>query len=255
MKDNTDANAAFESAYQLMLQHHVKSSKGERKRRLAKGLGFAEKKFLSLVWYPAFGQFDGLYPEYEVRDFKDGARFIDFAYMKNNWKVCLEIDPFGTHYRDVDRWKYSDNLIRHNDLVIDNWKVLRFSLDSITGQPRQCQRQIQQAFGKWGIGDKPVLHANNPIHRALLNLMAEQEPGISPAEGSRLLGWRPGTIAKHMKQLFHQGYLLPVNPGGKRYRRYRLNPDYLRNMGELQHSPHKTQPKPAQNSRPRTAGI
>ncbi|WP_258881403.1 hypothetical protein [Paenibacillus sp. sptzw28] len=95
-------NTGFEHAYELFIQFHRCHRKGESKDRLTAGLGHAEKIFLSNVWWPAFGNFNELHPEYEVKDFKDGVRYLDFAYFKRDvsLKLCIEIDGFGTHWRD-----------------------------------------------------------------------------------------------------------------------------------------------------------
>ncbi|HEY0829098.1 MAG TPA: DNA-binding response regulator, partial [Bacilli bacterium] len=109
---------SFASAHEQLINHHLKGRVGESLRRLKKGHGHAEKLFLELVWWPAFGHFNYLFPEYKVSDFMDGFRYLDFAYMRGGFKVCIEIDAFGTHWRDVDRWQFADNLIRQNHLII-----------------------------------------------------------------------------------------------------------------------------------------
>src|SRR5574341_61162 len=55
-------------------------------------------------------------------------------------KICIEVDDKGTHGYNADSYKFSDDRFRQNDLVIDDWKVLRFSLHSILEQPRRCQQ-------------------------------------------------------------------------------------------------------------------
>jgi hypothetical protein len=77
-----DFDPIFEAAYQRWLQENIRISKGEHKKRLSQGLGYSEKTFLARVWWPAFGTFQHLYPEFEVRDFKDGVRFLDFSYIQ-----------------------------------------------------------------------------------------------------------------------------------------------------------------------------
>jgi hypothetical protein len=215
----------FEAAYQTWIQQQIRKSTGERKRRLASGLGYAEKMFLALVWVPAFGNFRNLHPEYEVKDFRDGARFLDFAYLASGLKVGIEIDPYGTHFRDIDRWKYDDNLVRHNDLVIDGWRLLRFSLDGMKERTRQCQSQLQQALGKWGLERSPAPEAEDPIDLAILRVMSAKAGPLAPIEVARELGWHRNTVAKHMSEMSRRGRLLPGHPGRRRNRAYRLHPD------------------------------
>ncbi|WP_342773073.1 DUF559 domain-containing protein [Paenibacillus flagellatus] len=121
----------FEQAYQQWLLMHRKVRSGERKRRLDEGHGHAEKRFAETVWWPAFETFDHFHPKYEISDFKDGTRFLDFAYLRGTVRICVEIDGYGSHQRDIDRRKFSDERTRQNHLVIDGWKVIRFSYDDV----------------------------------------------------------------------------------------------------------------------------
>ncbi len=213
----------LETAYQLWLEQHIRARKGERKRRLLNGLGHIEKLFITLVWWPAFGSLEHLYPEYEVYDFKDGSRFLDFAYLQHGLFICIEIDPYGTHYSKISRWQYDDNLNRHNDLMIDGWKILRFSRDQVADHPRHCQQKLQQAFGKWGVLNTPPVAAH-PIQHAIIQLLTARHAPLSPMEISRELGWHRSTVSRHLKSLVDQSIVKPVNPSLKRNTSYVLPP-------------------------------
>ncbi|MBW5445913.1 winged helix-turn-helix transcriptional regulator [Cohnella sp. CFH 77786] len=213
---------AFQEAYRRWLKKHIRESTGERKRKLLQGLGYSEYAFVSETWWPLFGNFDHLYPEYAVFDSKDGTRFLDFAYMRPGLIICFEIDAFGTHHAKISRWKFDDNLDRQNDLVIDDWKVLRFSTDQVTTNPRHCQRTIQLAFGKWGIIKPPIVLAD-PIDNAIVRLMEGRKIALSPIEIARELGWSNATIARHLKSLQKNGIVFPKKSGMTRTTRYVLN--------------------------------
>lgn len=72
----------FEQKYEEWLQANIDSEKNIRRRELLqKGLGHGTVEFLRLVWFPAVGHFDHLLPEWEVRDFNNGYRYLDLAYM------------------------------------------------------------------------------------------------------------------------------------------------------------------------------
>lgn len=92
---------SFQAAYGNWLEKHLKERKGEEKRRLADGHGHAEKLFLERVWYPAMKQLNDLHPEYKVADFKDGARFLDSAFLKAPLRLAIEIDGFRSHAADI----------------------------------------------------------------------------------------------------------------------------------------------------------
>lgn len=212
----------FASAYQRWLEEHIRNATGERKRRLLQGLGHSEKLFIVRVWWPAFGNLDHLHPEFEMYDFKDGSRFLDFAYIKDGLMLCIEIDAFGTHHSKLSRWQFDDNLDRQNDLVLDDWKVLRFSTDQVTDNPRHCQQKIRLALGKWG-AVKSAAPVENPIDHAIVKLLESRGTALSPIEIARVLQWSNRTIAKHLKTLSEDKIVLPVKPGLKRISRYILN--------------------------------
>ncbi|WP_342779106.1 hypothetical protein [Paenibacillus hemerocallicola] len=117
----------FESDYESFMRNHAHERDGERLRRLMDGHGHAERTFLERVWWPSVGSFDWLHPEYEVSDFKDGYRYLDFAYIRFPYRIGIEIDGYGPHLRDVSRTHFADQLMRQNHLVIDGWRVIRFS--------------------------------------------------------------------------------------------------------------------------------
>lgn len=90
----------FVTAHQAWLDKHVQSREGERKGRLERGHGHGERLFLEKVWWPLFGHFDHLHPEYEVADWRgqllsilrgssaksvSSSRLKDTAPMSNEW--------------------------------------------------------------------------------------------------------------------------------------------------------------------------
>ena len=42
----------------------------------------------------------------------------------------------------IDRGRFGDNLMRQNQLVLDGWKIIRFSYDDLTQRKRRCQQMI-----------------------------------------------------------------------------------------------------------------
>ncbi|GLX67696.1 endonuclease domain-containing protein [Paenibacillus glycanilyticus] len=129
----------FHLTHQKWLNMHLKKRKDKAKERLVEGHAHAEVLFLQNVWYPAFRSFELLHPEYEVSDFKDGTRYIDFAYMRYPLKLAIEIDGYGSH---SSKSQFSDDRIRQNHLMIDGWRVLRFSYDDVKDRPRMCEQMV-----------------------------------------------------------------------------------------------------------------
>lgn len=71
----------FEQAHRAWIDGHLASRTGERKGRLLRGHLYAEKLLLQNVWWPLFGNFDHLHPEYEIYDWNRKSQFLDFAFL------------------------------------------------------------------------------------------------------------------------------------------------------------------------------
>ncbi len=170
----------FDKAYIVMLDSQRKMSHGGRLKRLQRGLGYAEELFLKTVWWPIYEHFDQLYPEYEVRDYKDGYRYIDFAYIRSYHRIAIEIDGLGPHWKDISVWQFSEQLARQNTLVIDDWHLLRFTLQDVTDRPRSCQQTILQLMGKL-YGDSKLEDTTTVREREIIRLASRTLVPITPS--------------------------------------------------------------------------
>ncbi|GAX89632.1 hypothetical protein [Effusibacillus lacus] len=211
----------FDLAFEQLINSHLKKRKGERHRRLKEGLGHGEKLFLEKVWWPAFGHFNYLHPEYEIQDFKDGYRFIDFAYIRRPFRVAFEIDGYSTHCRDLSRRQFADHLLRQNHLILDGWDVMRFSYDDIKEKPRMCQQMLQQWMGRW-FGDETNLGDLNPLEKELMRLALRLGRSITPTDAREQLGIGRDKSRVLLKNLVEKGWLQPAG-GQYRVRSYTPN--------------------------------
>lgn len=212
----------FEQAHQEWINKHISRRTGERRRRANEGHGHAERLFAETVWWPAFGAFDHLHPEYEVHDFKDGARFLDFAYIHANLRLCIEIDGFGSHRRDMDRRQFSDELNRQNHLIIDGWLILRFTYDDVKEKPRQCQQILQQLFGRVLGDSRSLAEPLSVLEKETVLLAARQNGIIQPGALFSHLGIGRTRGNKLLRELVEREWLFPCS-GTQRLRSYRLN--------------------------------
>lgn len=210
----------FEEEYQDFMNAHLQARTGERLRRLQEGHNQAEMLFLKQVWWPSFHHFRYLHPEYEVDDFKDGKRYLDFAYIRPAIRICLEIDGYGPHLKNISRWQFSDNLERQNQLVIDGWTVIRFSYDQVNEKPRRCQQIIQQVIGRW-LGDELDHTSLSFVEKEVLRLAIRKGETITPIEVEKYLKQSDKTVKKVLSQLVDKKMLIPAS-GSIRIRSYRL---------------------------------
>ncbi|SEM59504.1 hypothetical protein [Paenibacillus sp. OV219] len=212
----------FELAYEQMMESAAKSSSEERKRRLTEH-DQAEKHFLKNVWWPAVGSLDFLHPEYELEDLKGGARFADFAYLPPlPYRLLIEIDGYGPHWRDVSRWRFADDLQRQNHLLIDGWHLLRFAYDEVSEKPRRCQQTLLMALAKWG-GITRGIETNLDVYeRAILHLMQQHWGEITPTAAAEKLGITRKTAALKLQLLSSKRILQTKKSVTGRAMRYSL---------------------------------
>lgn len=214
----------FEDAYSFFLNDHMSARKGESRRRLEEaGLGHAEKLFLEAVWWPAFGNFHYLHPEYELSDYKDGYRYLDFAYIRKHVRLAIEIDGFGTHWRNISRSQFTDHNRRQNDLVIDGWKVLRFTYDDIKDSPRFCQQKMHQFMGRW-LGEERRVSEATWTEKEIIRIIMKSGRPVTPKIICEEMKVEAKTARRWLRGLTDKGWLLPES-GEKRIRAYRLNLD------------------------------
>jgi hypothetical protein len=138
----------FEKEYKKWMDSHISKRKGERRRKLEAGSNHAEKEMLRHIWWAAFGNFDYLHPEYEITDFFQGQRFLDFVFIRGPIKIVFEIDGYGPHLRDISRRQFCDQWVRQMHLTNDNWIVVRIGYDDVKERPRLWISLIQQMMGR-----------------------------------------------------------------------------------------------------------
>ncbi|WP_083676527.1 DNA-binding response regulator [Paenibacillus sp. FSL H8-0548] len=228
VKDNTTNRALLvEQAYKNWIITHIelREADSERRRRLVDRDDHGEQLFATLIWWPILGSFEHLHPEYEVNDYRDGSRFLDFTYIRSPHQISIEIDGYGPHQKHASRRKFSDDRFRQNQLILDDWIVVRFSYDDIRERPRQCQQFIQQLLGKlYGIGRVDALELQlSATARELLRWAKrlEREATFGPKDVEKQLRISHCTALKYL-QLLLQHKLIEQASGKQRIRSYRL---------------------------------
>jgi hypothetical protein len=146
----------FKQKFDEWLQKNISEEKNHRRREiLEKGLGYGTVEFLRVIWFPIVGNFEHLYPEWEVRDFNNGYRYLDLAYMPGAAKGGIEIQGYGPHARDLDVRRFKDLCWRQSLLALDDWTFLTIAYLSIKDEPKQCQQLVLAFIGKFLSTDVP----------------------------------------------------------------------------------------------------
>lgn len=86
----------FREEHEQWLGEHVKRRKGERLDALKRGHGYGNRLFTEQVWWPLAGPFQGLHPEYEVKDWRGRSYFVDLLREVGAPRIAFEIMDFGS---------------------------------------------------------------------------------------------------------------------------------------------------------------
>ncbi|GAA0133747.1 hypothetical protein YSY43_05870 [Paenibacillus sp. YSY-4.3] len=186
---------------------------------LRKGLSRGTVDYLRRIWYPTIGNLDHLYPEYEVRDYNNGYRYLDLAYLPGNIKGCIEIQDYRSHARDIEVSRFKDLCMKQSLLVLDDWLFLPIAYLSIRDDPSVCKQLTLSFIGKFLSSSVPSgLHwAEAETIRFARRLLRPFTPG----EISAHLQLSEQHTRKILRQLASKQLLL-IASGKLRYRTYRL---------------------------------
>jgi predicted DNA-binding transcriptional regulator len=200
---------SFEQEHQLLMERHLGLRTGERRGRLARGHLYAEKLLLQNVWWPLFGNFDDLHPEYEVYDWNRKSQFLDFAFLPPYGRFGLECDGYQSHVKDMDRERFSYSLNRDTFLSGLGWRIIHFSFDDVQRRPEICRMLLQMVIGPSLIKSTSELSVS-PQERELLKLAWGQGRGIRPKDIIRRYNVNFRTARKWLQGLVDKGLLRPV---------------------------------------------
>jgi hypothetical protein len=210
----------FEQKYDEWMQAQLNQAESIRRREiLQKGLGRGTIDFLKEVWFPAIGNFDHLYPEWEVKDFNNGYRYLDLAYMPGGAKGGIEIQGYRTHARDIDVTRFKDLCMRHCLLTLDGWSFLPIAYLSIKEEPKQCQQIVLAFVGRFI--STAVPDDLNWVEAETLRYARRMLRPFNPSE----LAAHLRISERHARRVLHQlveKNLLRIASGNQRYRTYQL---------------------------------
>ncbi|MBB6634702.1 transcriptional regulator [Cohnella thailandensis] len=140
----------FDEVYEKWLAKQItEETNPRRKERLRKGLTYGTIAYLREIWFPAVGNLDYLYAEYEIRDWGNGYRYLDLAYMPNGARGCVEIQDYRTHARDIESGRFKDLCMKQALLGLDDWLILPVAYLSIREDPGVCKQLTLAFVGKF----------------------------------------------------------------------------------------------------------
>lgn len=210
----------FDQQYELWTHTNILNEKNTRRLEiLQKGLGHGTVEFLRSVWFPAIGNFNDLHPEWEVRDFSNGYRYLDLAYMPGGARGGIEIQGYGPHARDLDVRRFKDLCRRHCLLALDGWTFLPIAYPSIVEEPKQCQQLILSFVGRFVASDVPA--SLSWLEAETVRFARRLLRPITPLELANHLR----VSDRHTRRLLHklvELQILDIASGEQRARTYKL---------------------------------
>jgi len=211
----------FEQEHRKWLDAHLTHRSGERKRRLRVGHAHAEAEMLKKVWMPAFGHFQHLHPEYEVRGFLEGRRFLDFAYIRLPIRIAIEVDGYGPHQRDISRRQFCDERIRQMHLTNDKWIVIRIGYDDLIERPKVWQQLLLQFIGRlFGSGNNSSELYSQQREIVRLALRLGRPLKLQDVQRHLCCGYRASRKWMHLME--QTGIIQPVGGGASRAHAWQL---------------------------------
>lgn len=199
----------FEQEHCTWIQGHFAQRSGEQRRRLEQGHMHGEKLFLKKVWWPIMGSFDGLYPEYEITDFRGRAYFADFAWIQPHVKLIIEIKGFQPHVQDMDRKKYCYELNRELFMQSLGFHVISFAYDDVDQRPDLCKTLLRMLLSRY----EPTTDVLAWMEKQILLLACSQASLLRPIDVQRHLNINHRTAVRYLKRLCQKEWLRPVSSG------------------------------------------
>lgn len=220
----------FKKEYELWMQKQIDQENNHRRREfLQKGLSHGSVELLRSIWYPVVGNFDHLYPEWEVRNFDGGYRYLDLGFLPGGVKGDIEIQDFRTHARDLDTRRFKDLCRRQSLLSLDDWIYLPIAYLSIRDEPEFCKQLILSFLGKFLSFD--VDSQLNSVEAESVRYARRILRPFTPKELANHLRVTDRYARKVLHDLVEKQYLIVVG-GNLRFRTYQLNiGNHLRKFG------------------------
>ena len=216
----------FEEMHKEWFEKHLKSRTGERKRRLQLGHHHGERLFLKLVWWPIFGHFENLHPEYEVIDWRGAPYFVDFVWLHGHCKFAFEIKGYGPHVQHTDRVRYRRELDRETFLQTLGYRVVSIPYDNLEENPNLSVYLLKSLLAPY-ITEVQTGKEYTFLEREVLFLALRFSTPIRPIDLVKELRINQRTAVKCLKSLCEKGKLRPILTAKKmRVTRYELVPSF-----------------------------
>ncbi|MNB80123.1 hypothetical protein D3C75_268810 [compost metagenome] len=198
-----------------MVVQSFEAKKGERLDALKRGHGYGNRLFVEQVWWPLAGHFQGLHPEYEVKDWRGRSYFIDILWEVGSTRIAFEVMDFGSHGKE--RSKYRMDLNRGLFLQSQDCTVLYISLDELKENPSFIQSTLRNILYPYLSAGKSANaraeRSYSKIERNLMRSAIRHHRVLRPVDAARELELHTMTVIKYCRILVEKGKFRPVARG------------------------------------------
>ncbi|SMF14390.1 hypothetical protein [Paenibacillus barengoltzii] len=202
----------FEAEHEIWLQEHMKRRTGERLDALRRGHGYGNRLFVERIWWPLVGHFDGLHPEYEVKDWRGRSYYADFMWEVGTVRIVFEIMDYGSH--GTDRTKYRMDLNRGLFLQSQGFLIYYIALDEMKENPSFILSSLRSILASYlSVVEGGALRAFSKIERDLMRAAVRHDRVIRPTEVARELELHPMTVIKYCRILAAKGKFRAIAKG------------------------------------------
>lgn len=150
----------------------------------------SERLFLSDFLYPILGTkgIKFVIPQYPFLDTEGRSRRIDFALIKGNTRIALEVNGETYHAEGIiPNEMFDDNLQRQNEILTAGWHLLRFSYNQLLD--RSWRPRILYSLRKLFVNNIPEIVTGEAIQPNRIQAMA-----LDSLDFYRKNGWKKGIV-------------------------------------------------------------
>lgn len=176
----------FKTEHDKWLKRHLAKRSGERRDALKRGHGYGNRLFAETIWWNLVGHFNGLHPEYEVRDWRGRSYFVDFMWILGGLCFVFEVMDYGSHGKD--RTKYRTDLNRGLYLQSQGYHYIEISLDELKENPSFVLAMLRSILAPYlaaTVSDSGSLqHPFGKIERQIMRLAIRHHRMIRPSKAA-----------------------------------------------------------------------
>jgi hypothetical protein len=170
----------------------------------------SEKLFVTDFLYPILGKnIKYVVPQYPFIDSEGRNRKIDFAFVKDDKKLALEVNGETYHAEGIiPNEMFDDNLFRQNEILSHRWSLLRFSYNQL--QEPAWRGRVMDVLHRFFSKNVPELISDSAITPNYIQKETLEALDFYRKKGGKKVLWfYQLALEKPIFQLLMQKNLLP----------------------------------------------